>query len=363
MGPLWVPLEGAFAFVLNRQNVLRVFPGHNCIAMFNPGEMKIATTTSHRRLRHVAFAVDGKSVYGVTEDKEAAVVSFDVSSGKLTAKIEIGTCRDVHYPIVIQPFTTVNYSDHGICLVTMTNGVLLKLRHRRTAVQLWNFELSQQVRSWPSLCEVTYMMPVTDHCVACVGRRFEVSILDTLSGDIVKTISLCHEGYQSTCPIMYKEVIECNSKFQLLSTARDSVQLSDDRGSLWKRVFKDSLLYSWNVPGMFSPKENFVLISAKSPQCKQEVHVLDASSGATVCTLCTVDYVTKCAFVSDAECVIDCEDRPGSSCLRLFNVKTGDLLSVLDMDTRPSCLASFPQKGLIAFGLWNSERICAHLSR
>ncbi|CAH3185731.1 unnamed protein product, partial [Porites lobata] len=241
LGPLWVLVEGAFAFVLNRQNVLRVFPGNNCIAMFNPGEMKIATTTSHRRLRHVAFAVDVKSVYGVTEDKEAAVVSFDVSSGKLTAKIEIGTCRDVHYPI--QPFTTVNYSDHGICLVTMTNGVLLKLRHRRTAVQLWNFELSQQVRSWPSLCEVTYMMPVTDHCVACVGRRFEVSILDTLSGDIVKTISLCHEVHESTCPIMYKEAIECNSTFQLLSTARDSVQLSDDRGSLWKRVFKDSLLY------------------------------------------------------------------------------------------------------------------------
>ena len=361
LGPLWVLVEGAFAFVLNRQNLLRVFPGNNRIAMFNPGEMKIATTTSHRRLRHVAFAVDGKSVYGVTEDKEAAVVSFDVSSGKLTTKIEMGTCRDVHYPIVIQPFTTVNYSDHGICLVTMTNGVLLKLRHRRTAVQLWNFELSQQVRSWPSLCEVTYMMPVTDHCVACVGRRFEVNILDTLSGDIVKTISLCHEGYESTCPIMYKEAIECNSTFQLLSTARDSVQLSDDRGSLWKRVFKDSLLYSWNVPGMFSPKENFVLISAKSPQCKQEVHVLDASSGATLCILCTVDHVTNCAFVSDAECVIDCQDSSESSCLRLFNVKTGDLLSVLDMDTRPSCLASFPQKGLIAFGLWNSERMCAFI--
>ena len=36
------------------------------------------------------------------------------------------------------------------------------------------------------------MMPVTDQCVISVGRRFEVSILDTLSGDIVKTISLCH---------------------------------------------------------------------------------------------------------------------------------------------------------------------------
>ena len=365
LGPFWILAEGAFAFVLNKQSVLRVFPENNCIAMFSPDEMKIARTTSCRRLRHVAFAVDGKSVYGVTEDKEAAVVSFDVSSGKLTAKIEIGTCRDVHYPIVIQPFTTVNYSDHGICLVTMTNGVLLKLRHRRTAVQLWNFELSQQVQSWPSLSEVTYMMPVTDQCVACVthvDRKFEVSILDTSSGKIVKTISLCHEGYESACPIMYREAIECNSKFQLLSTARDSVQLSDDRGCRWERIFKDPLLYSWNVPGMFSPTEKFVLISAKSTQSKQEVHVLDAFSGDTLRTLCTVDHIFNCAFVSETECVIDCQNKSEGFCLRLFNIMTGELLSLLSMENRPACLSSFPQEGLIAIGLWQSKRMCTFVA-
>ena len=69
----------------------------------------------------------------------------------------------------------------------------------------------------------------------------------------------------------------------------------------------------------------------------------------------------NCALVSEAKCVIDCQDTSESFCLRLFNVKTGDLLSLLDMDTSPSCLASFPQKGLIAFGLWNSERMCAFI--
>ena len=359
-GPFWILAEGAFAFVLSKQSVLRVFPGNNCIAMFSPDEMKIARTTSCRRLRHVSFAVDGKSVYGVTEDEEAAVVSFDVSSGKLNSKIETSTCRDLHYPKL--PFRALNYSDRGICLVPVTNGVLLKQRHRRTAVQLWNFELSQQVRSWPSLCEVTYMMPVTDQCVACVGRRFEVSILDTLSGDIVKTISLCHEGYKSTCPIMYKEAIECNSKFQLLSTARDSVQLTDDKGCLWERGFKDSLLYSWNLPGMFSPTEKFLLISAKSTQSKQEVHVLDAFSGKTLRTLCTVDHIFNCAFVSETECVIDCQNKSESFCLRLFNIMTGELLSSLYMENRPACLSSFPQEGLIAIGLWQSNRMCAFVA-
>ena len=360
LGPYWTLVEGAFAFVLSKQSVLRVFPGNNRIAMFSPEEMIVARTTSCRRLGHVAFAVDGNSVYGVTEDKEAAVVSFDVSSGKLNGTLEIGTCPDLHYPK--PPLTALNISDNGICLVPVTNGVLLKQRHRRTAVQLWNFELSQQVRSWPRLREVTYMMPVTDQRVACVGRSFEVSILDTLSGDIVKTISLCHEGYESTCPIIYKEAIECNRKFRLLSTARDSVQLSDDGGSLWKRDFKGSLLYSWNLPGMFSPREEFVLISAKSPQSKQEVHVLDAFSGKTLQTLCTVDHIFNCAFVSETECVIDCQNILESFCLRLFNIMTGELLSLLSMENRPACLSSFPQEGLIAIGLWQSKRMCAFVA-
>ena len=362
LGPYWTLVEGAFAFVLSKQSVLRVFPGNNRIAMFSPDEMKITRTISCKRLGHVAFAVDGKSVYGVTVDKEAVVVSFDVLSGKRKSKIEISTCRDLHYPK--PPFRAVNVSDSGICLVPVTDGVLVKQRYRRTALQLWNFELSQQVQSWPRLSEVTYMMPVTDQCVACVGKEFEVSILDTSSGEIVKTISLCHEGYQSTYPLLDKEAIVCNSKYQLLSTDRHSVQLSDSTSILWKRVFEDSeLLYSWNIPGIFSPAEEFVLISAKTSQNWQDVHVLDASSGATLRILCTVDDVMRYAFVSDTECVIHCGNHriSESLCLQLFSVKTGDLLSVLDMDYRPLCLASFPKKGLIAIGLWQSKRMCAFI--
>ena len=194
-----------------------------------------------------------------------------------------------------------------------------------------------------------------------------MSILDTSRGDIVKTIPLCHEGYQSTYSFLHKEAIVCNSKYQLLSTDRHLVQLSDGTSILWKRDFKDSeLLYSWNIPGIFSPTEEFVLISAKPSQCRQDVHVLDASSGATLRTLCTVDSVISYAFVSDTECVMDCMlnrqiEISERFCLRLFSVRSGDLLSVLDMDTRPFCLASFPKKGLIAIGLCQSKRMCAFI--
>ena len=67
-------------------------------------------------------------------------------------------------------------------------------------------------------------------------------------------------------------------------------------------------------------------------------------------------------FVSKTECVILCKNTSGSYCLPLFNVRTGDFLTVLDIDFDPSWgLASCPQKGLIAIGLRNSKRMCTFI--
>ena len=235
----------------------------------------------------------------------------------------------------------------------------MKRRHSDAAVQLWNFKLSQKVRSWPSLKKVTYISPVTDKGVACVGSgfEFEVSILDTSSGKIVKTISHYHEEYYSKYALLHKQFIKC-SKYQLLCTTWDSVQLSDGKRILWKRAWRNSLLRG-NIAGMFTPTEEFVLVSAGTSQSRQDVHVLDASSGNTLRTLCSVDDVSNCAFISNEECVIDRRDSSRGYHLLLFNVRTGDLLSVLDVYTTdgPNYLAAFPQKGLIAVGHWNSKRL------
>ena len=230
-----------------------------------------------------------------------------------------------------------------------------------SAVELWNFELSARIRSWPNLREITHMMPLSEERVACVGSDFKVHILDTTSKITVKSIPLCHEGYQSTYLMLDREAIVCNRKYQLLSTDRDSVQLADGTSILWKRPWEKSLLYSYNLPGMFSPAEEFVIISAKTSKNEQDVYVLDASSGNTLCTLCRDEHFFNCAFVSNEQCVIECQSISKGLCLRLFNVRSGHLLSVIDINIMPSCLASCPRKGLIAVGLWNSHRICAFI--
>ena len=323
----------AFAFVLNKQSVLRVPPDKGKVTMLKHEEY--SWSTWRFPFFCIAFALDGKTIYGTTErDEVLQVVSLDVSSGDRKAEIVI--------------------SADDVILVPVLEGVLLKECEPGADVQLWNFELSQQIRSWPNLSEVRDIMPVSDQCVACVGRDSEVRILDTSNGNIVKTIPVCLEGFHSSFWLRQALVV-CNSKYQLLSATCSSVQLSDGKNELWKTTPELPSVFSRNLPKMFSPTEEFVLVCSRIG-----VVVLEASSGKHLRTLCTVGFIVDFAFVSKTECVIVCENTSGSYCLLLFNVSTGDLLTVLDIDFVPSqCLASCPQKGLIAIGLEDSECMCA----
>ena len=333
----------AFAFVLNKQSVLTVPCGDSKITMLKHEDYSRATWNSHffSLPRRIAFALDGKTIYGITAGyKGFQVVSLDVASGDRKAEKVIRT-RDV-------------------LLVPVSEGVLLKETEPGADVQLWNFELSQQIRSWPNLSEVRDIKPFSDRCVACVGRDF-VSILDTSNGNIVKTISFCQESFQPK--YSGKNAIVCNSKYQLLSIGPSSVQLSDGENELWKRTLKFPPFFEVDrdLPPMFSPAEEFVLVSSLNCESRTKVVlVLEPSSGKVLWTLCSVHDVLDIAFVSKTECVILCKNTAGSYCLPLFNVSTGDFLTVLDIDLDPCVgLASCPQKGLIAIGLRNSKYLCA----
>ena len=113
----------AFAFVLNKQSVLRVLLGNRKITMFQYVDHLRAT----RRLPlfypvdQIAFAPDGKTIYCATLDKK--LVSLDVSSGERKAEKVI--CARL--------------------LVPVSEGVFLKQGRSWAKVQLWNFELSQEV--------------------------------------------------------------------------------------------------------------------------------------------------------------------------------------------------------------------------
>lgn len=99
------------------------------------------------------------------------------------------------------------------------------------------------------------------------------------------------------------------------------------------------------------------MISGVLPGRPQGVYVLDAASGNTLHVLCANERVYDCKFVGDEECVIFTYDAASDSRLQLFNVRSAELLSVLNVYTAgaSSPLASCPGKGLIALGLKHSK--------
>ena len=78
--------------------------------------------------------------------------------------------------------------------------------------------------------------------------------------------------------------------------------------------------------------------------------VLDAVSGITLRALDAREDAGESdrKFVSDEECIV----RQDNS-VKLFNVKSGDLLSEIDNDSGVACLAACPRKCLIAIGVLN----------
>ena len=335
-------VERAFVFVLNKQSVLRCFPEGHCVGMFSTDVLRSFTASFFHpqvsRAEHIAFSFNGETLY---------VIAKGPAGRKLTAW---GVPNRDHKATMMIDSTSRK------CLLPVTEGVIITTDDG--SPELWNFELSNRIRRWPNVRNITDVIPISGNQVACVGvRNKEVNILHTTSTGIAATIPFRHEGYRSTVGTLGRESVTLNSKHHVLSTGRHSVQLSDGTDIIWVRSWPDLLLCSYYLPGMFSPKEEFVLISGKCRESDhQDVYVLDASSGEEQRILFRCAYVFDCKFVSDEECVVDYDkDFSQDGGLRLFNVKSGDLLSVIVRQKRTYCLATCPLNHLIAIDIDGSE--------
>ena len=264
--------------------------------------------------RSIAISLNGETVYVVNDADVPTITAFDVSSGKLKAKKSFGKRGIIYFAPVKE----------GI-VVTASNDT----------PKLWNCQLSKCIRGWSSLDKIAEIFPVTDEHIACVRERVEVSIINTSSGNIVSTIST-----------ESRECVACNSKFQVISSDGRSVQLSDGTSVLWE---KEHLEFFY---GNFSPDERFVVL--ENWPFITNVLVLSADTGNTLCSIKFDAIPFECEFISDEEIVVTSTVGTGYG-LQMFHVRTGDLLSVLQLESKPSCLGACPRKRLIAVGLDKSD--------
>ena len=304
-----------FDVVVNKQTVLRGSSCDSFIDMLNISEpRKTDRDATVTRISDISFSLSGETVYVVSDATKTTVSAWDVSSGELITEKSIPYQRNR--------------------LVTVKEGVLVTTTS--DTLELWNSELSQCARNWTDINRIIRMIPLSEERVACEAKN-QVIILDTTSGEIVSTIPTSD----------YERLFACNSKSQLLTYKPRSIQLLDGKTALWR---KESFLFF--LHGVFSLTEQLVVIH---PILIKEVYVLDAISGEALHILCEGYEYSDCRFISDEECVISCRTDSGDYCLQLFNVKSGDLLSVLHLDSEANCLAACPRKRLLAIGQSDSK--------
>ncbi|XP_078376274.1 uncharacterized protein LOC144659657 isoform X1 [Oculina patagonica] len=325
------------SFVLNKQSSLKVSSGSSVIEMLHPDElMKDRDGFSRTAVREVVFSLNGETLYVFTEQDapQSVLMAWDISSGRSKAE------KRVVFSIL---------SDFLSFLLAVRAGVLLGTR--TGILELWNFELSECIRSWTDMRDITRVRPISEERLACeVWDSSKVIILDTTSEDIVSTITI------------HGEFVACNSKCHVITTERTRMELQMRCGEnvLWK-ISPPFDMIPFLRCNTFSPTEQYCLVGGtpKYDRSNAALYVLDAASGRTFHKLFSshrwFDFNPHIKFVSDEECIVSIDNESRGYCLRLFNVKSGDLLSEITMESEVCSLAACPRKRLVAIGFEDSK--------
>ena len=274
----------------------------------------------------VHFSVDGDSLYVVegTRIQRINLVAGDVLSKRIRKKEYMSF-------------------EQSLSVVPVKRGVLF--RTVSGSLELWNPELSVCMKSWTEF-PVDDIVPLSEERVVLetrnnFDRRQEVIILDTTSEQIVSKIGNFEGGF-----------LACNNKWEVLTTTDyKSLQLWRENRVLWETSiskFHPFGLPVWPSSAIFSPTEENVVTYGILGS-----YVLDAVSGKVIRQLENMN-VDDIKFISNEDCVVGLNDLR-ALCLRLYNVKSGDLLSEVVEQRQLQILAVSPRKRLVAIGFRHSK--------
>ena len=327
--PFWLPFEDylslqspGLAFILNKQSVLRVTPGSEIIEMLQLDKLmndsaRVPTTS----VTKVVLSLNGDTLFviTITFGSQASLMAWDISSGMFKPGKRVFE-------------DTGGFHDYN--LVAVREGVLLQTSH--DTLELWNFELSECIRSWTVLGYITKVIPISEERVACDGK-WNVIIVDTT-----------REGILSTVPI-HGCFIACNSKCHVITADVTELQMQCGEVVFW-RIFNPFSNDFLPRVATFSPTEQYCVLGESY---SKGFYVLDVVLGNILRIQPhshepSVSIAFDYKFVSD-ECVVCITDEIARHILELFNVKSGDLLSEIALERSVYSLAACPRERLIGF--------------
>ncbi|KAL9961932.1 hypothetical protein ACROYT_G030975 [Oculina patagonica] len=301
----------------------------------------------------VALSLNGKYIYVMTDHDDHQEYSDSETDGAVVVEVTsiIETCvfnegNILHSQTFSYPFSPL----------PVREGVLIYDGDDKLA--LWDFELSKCFRTFAEVDCAGMLFIVSDDLVGCLGDWLEngsqkVNVLSISSAEIVFTTSV--QGDVTS--------LACNDKFQFVACSREEVPSSDslvivevavwNKGQhLWKRsVVIDDHCYI--QPEAWISRNNDFVVTWNTLDQGAGVHILNASTGATIHKLLT-DQITiiDCKCLSDGNHFVCCST---DKVVRLYNVTSGELISLVDIESHPYCLAASFDEPLFAVALDDIE--------
>ena len=377
---------------LNDENVLIGSPDHKYVTMLNAGLLQSesdSTYTSNVNMgvRKIIFSMEGDTIYVVSSGRFVYSSSDEV-------KITI-------WRMSSQELLETKTFFGRVSIVPTKEGLVL-FKHDRVA-ELWNFDLSKCIRSIAKLTSNTTilykvrMIPVSDELVAffypvnscesiyirssqnsqqnedsfeskeneeylnfflnLLGMhvyRIDFVDLTSVGGKLVSSLRVPADAKECI------DYISCSHMGEVLVCIVEDMGGPIDHEKLTVRSLRKNGQIKWERRTeylfslspltqhmIFSPTNEFV-VTWNTLDGGQGIHVLQAETGETLYVfLRDQKDIIECKFLDD-ESLVCCS---GDNFLRLCNVRTGDLLSVLDIGEQPFSLGACLNHPLVAIGL------------
>ena len=315
--PLSLPDLGIYpVVVLNSHSLLRNRTSERYIEMVyrNPP----TKNPESRYFDSLLFSLTGESVYAKvsvfngSERIPQRIMAHDVLNGEVKGQKELERPDMRHF-------------------VAVKQGILCA---RKSTLELWNFDLSVCMRRW--MFGADALFSISDDQVACITfeKRGGV-ILDVVGGEILETFTLPPGKLLA----WYKDL----QLFASTNCREIELKQLGKTEPRWRFFLGPTSLFNFNQTASFSPEGQFILINTHK-------YVVDTISGKVRLKL-SKDLSGICKFIGDEEFVSLTYFHAHGCLLKLFNVRSGDLLAVMDFwGNVPYCLATFPRSSLIAIG-------------
>ena len=250
--------------------------------------------------------------------------------------------------------------ENGILTVTVTyngeTGVLLQTDSK--TLEVWNSDLSQGLNSITMMGEIERLIPVSQDLVGCVlctpkfssegQHELTIALFDVSAWKVVfeRNLSGKPELKSIACSLQ-RDVVFCAE-----NDARKR-EMFFYRGEANVPIWSEDDIYqggcNWRHPHcVFSPQGDAV-VTWNTLNDGYGLHALNAKTGMKKHVFLENCYdIADCRFLNDGETMV-CYRYESN--VRLFSVRSGEVLAVLDIGERPTCIGCSPDEPLIAVGL------------